>query len=151
MARNLYGAIIVLAVLITAESHAPGPLETAVVLAVTVGVVLGMEVYADAIAQEIVLRRPLSGSERLDAMRDLLALTGAAEWPLLFFVLAAVGVIPEDLAFTLAKGATVALLFGYGFLARRLAGRSLGEAVRTGVTVAGVGLVLALGKGYVHF
>lgn len=151
MARHLYGAIIVLAVLITAESHAPGPLETAVVLAVTVLVVLGMESYADVISREITLRRPLTGAERTGAIRELLVMTGSAEWPLMFFVLAAAGLISEDLAFTLAKTTTLALLFGYGLLARRLAGRSWAEAVRTGLTVTGVGLVLALGKGYVHF
>lgn len=151
MARNLYGAIIVLAVLITAESHAPGPLETAVVLAITVAVVLGMETYADVISREIILRRPLTTAERLGALRELLVMTGAAEGPLVFFVLAAAGLISEDLAFTLAKGVTIALLFAYGFLARRLAGRSRGESVRTGLTVVAIGLGLAIGKGYVHF
>ena len=150
-ARSLYGAIIVLAVLITAEGHADGPFAAAVGLAVTVAVVLGMETYADVIGQEIALHRPLTPAERTEAFRSLVVVTGSAEAPLLFLVLAGVGLISEDLAFTLAKTATVALLFAYGFLARRLAGRGVREAARTGLTVAGIGLLLAVGKGYVHF
>lgn len=150
-ARNLYGAIIVLAVLVTAEGHAAGPLATAIVLAVTVAIVLGMDAYADVIALEITLRRSLTRAERVTRLRELLVVTFAAEAPLLFFVLAGVGLVSEEFAFTLAKGTTLALLFGYGYLARRLAGRSIGAAVRAGVVVAGVGLALAFGKGYVHF
>lgn len=149
--RNLYGAIIVLAVLVTAEGHAAGPFATAIVLAVTVAIVLGMDAYADVIALEITLRRPLTGAERLARLRDLLVVTSAAEAPLLFFVLAGIGLLSEEFAFTLAKGTTLALLFAYGFLARRLAGRSTGAAIRAGLVVAGIGLVLAFGKGYVHF
>jgi hypothetical protein len=149
-ARNLYGAIIVLAVLVTAEGNPAGPFVTAIVLALTVAVVLGMDAYADVIALEITLRRPLTGAERIARLRDLVVVTFAAEAPLLFFVLAGVGLVSEEFAFTLAKGTTLALLFGYGFLARRLAGRSFGAAVSAGLVVAGIGLALAFGKGYVH-
>jgi hypothetical protein len=149
--RSLYGAIIVLAVLVTADHHAPGPAAAAVGLALTVAVVLGMEAYADVIGQEVELRRSLTRQERAEVLRSLLVVTGSAEAPLVFLVAAAFGLIPTDLAFTLAEALTLALMFAYGYHARRLEGLTVGAAVRTGLTVTGVGLLLSLGKGYIHF
>ena len=150
IARHLYGAIIVLAVLITADDHSQHPFKVAAVLATTVAVLLGMETYADVIAEEISLRRPLTRQERRSAARELMACTGAAEAPLLFLVLAGFGVISEPTAFTLAKGATLAVLFCYGYVARKVAGLSNGEAAMAAAVVAGVGVLLAIGKGYIH-
>jgi hypothetical protein len=150
VAGHLYGAIIVLAVLITANDHTPHPYKAAAVLAVTVAVLLGMETYAEVIAREITLRRTLTGSERITAIKELLAVTGAAELPLVFLVMAGVGWISIEAAFHLAQSVTIALLFYYGYLARRLAGRRAGQAVAAGAAVSVIGLALALGKGYVH-
>lgn len=147
----MYGAIIVLAVLITARDYEARPFKAAAVLAVTVAVLLGMETYADVIGREVTLRRPLTHAERLAAARELLTVTGAAELPLLFLVLAGFDVVTPRLGFQLATGATLAELFYYGYLARRLAGRPLRHAVLTGLLVAGIGVALAIGKGYVHF
>ncbi len=148
--RHLYGAIIVLAVLVTADTHQPHPFEAAAVLAGTVAVLLGMETYADVVAQEISLQRRLTKDERLDALRDLRDVTLAAEVPLTFLVLAGLGTISDSLGFFLAKAATIALLFYYGFVARRLAGLSRRSALSGGVAVAGIGLVLAVAKGSIH-
>lgn len=150
VARHLYGAILVLAVLLPARDHASRPLVIAVVLAVTVLVLLGMEAYAEVVAQEIILRRPLSRDERVAAVRQLFSLAAAAELPLVFLLLAGFGVVSLRAGFRLAEAATLALLFYYGYLARRLAGRPTHQAIRSGVVVLAIGLVLAVGKGFVH-
>lgn len=151
VARHLYGAILVLGVLLSARDHASRPLVIAVVLAVTVLVLLGMEAYAEVVAQEIMLRRPLTGDERVAAVRQLFALVAAAEIPLLFLLLAGTGVVSLRVGFRLAEAATLSLLFYYGYLARRLAGRPTHQAVRSGLGVLAIGLALAVGKGFVHF
>lgn len=151
IAQRLYGAIIVLAVLITGDDHSTRPLEAAIILGVTVAVLLGMEGYADVIARELKLHRSLTNTERVAAVQELLAVTVAAEAPLLFLVLAAAGVVSTELAFTLAKAATLGLLFHYGYVARRLAGVPPGRATAAGLAIAGIGAALAIGKGYVHF
>lgn len=65
-------------------------------------------------------------------------------------MLAGFDVVTARVGFLLATGATVAELFYYGYLARRLAGRRPRHAVLTGLSVAGIGIALAIGKGYVH-
>jgi hypothetical protein len=151
IARRLYGAIIVLAVLITGDDHSPRPLEAAVVLSITVAVLLGMEGYADVIAQEMRLHRPLSRAERLRSVKELVAVTAAAEAPLLFLVLAGVGLLSIETAFAFAEAVTLTLLYHYGYVGRRLAGAPPHRAAAGGLAVAAIGAALAIGKGYVHF
>jgi hypothetical protein len=126
-------------------------LEALVVLSVTVAVLLGMEGYADVIAQEMMLHRPLSSAERAKAIKELVAVTAAAEAPLLFLVLAGIGLLSIETAFTLAEAATLTLLYHYGYVGRRLAGAPLHRAAASGLVVAAIGAALAIGKGYVHF
>src|SRR6185312_3004270 len=142
VARHLYGAIIVLAVLVTADDHPNDPLEVAIVLAATIAILLGMEAYADILGREVDLRRPLAARERYAAARELIGVTGSVELPLGFLLLAGFGLISTGLAFLLAKASTLVVLFAYGYLAREQAGRSVLESFLTGLTVAGIGTLL---------
>lgn len=149
-AHHLYGTIIVLAVLVTADSKDAEPLHAAVVLAVTVAVLLAMEAYAETIGHEIELQRTLTGAERLDALRELAGVTAAAEAPLVFLLLAAAHLLSVETAFALAEVTTVGSLFFYGYLARRQTGAGRRRSLLAGAVVAGIGLALAVGKGFVH-
>lgn len=150
VAHHLYGTIIVLAVLVTADQKGTQPLYTAIVLALTVAVLLGMEAYADVVSREVELRRPLTRAERVGVVRELLGVMAGAEAPLVFLLVAAVGLLSVETAFALAEATTLASLFFYGYQGRSLAGRSRRESLLAGAVVAGIGLVLALGKGYIH-
>jgi hypothetical protein len=150
VAGHLYGAIIVLAVLLPASDLDYRPVKVAAVLAITVGVLLGMEAFAEAVAQEVSLRRELTPAERMGVVRRFFSVTSAAEAPLVFLLLAALDVISMRAAFRLAEAATLALIFYYGFAAGRLAGRPTRKAITRALGVVGIGAALAIGKGYVH-
>src|SRR3954452_13371136 len=150
VAGHLYGAIVVLAVLLPADEDDAHPYKVAAVLAVTAGALLGMEAFAEAVAQEVELRRPLTSDERIGVVRRFVAVTAAAEAPFAFLVLAGLQVISLAAAFRLAEAATLALMFSYGFQAGRLSGRPRSRAIARALGVVGLGVVLAVGKGYVH-
>jgi hypothetical protein len=150
VAGHLYGAIIVLAVLLPASDLDHGPIKVAAVLATTVGVLLGMEAFAEAVAQEVALRRALTQAERMGVVRRFLSVTSAAEAPLVFLLLAALDILSMRAAFRLAEAATLALIFYYGFEAGRLAGRPKRTSITRALGVVGVGAALAIGKGYIH-
>ncbi|MGH8939008.1 MAG: hypothetical protein ACRDV2_06625, partial [Actinomycetes bacterium] len=149
-ARSVYGAIVVLAMLLALEEHPPGPLQAALVVAGTVLAVLVAEAYAELLGLEVGLGRPASRAERRAKLRDLGVMTIAAEGPVLVFVLAGLGLIDEDRAFRLAVWITIGMLFLEGFLARRMAGRSLPESLRSACAVGGIGIALAVFKHFAH-
>ncbi len=149
-ARSVYGAILVLALLLTLQQHPPGPFHAALLVAGTILAVLGAEAYADLLGMEIDAGRPSTRAQRRAKLHELGVVTGAAEGPVLVLVLAGFGLLDEELAFQLAVWITIGLLFLAGFLARRLAGRSMWSSVRSGAVVGGLGVALAIFKLFVH-
>ena len=150
VAGHLYGAIIVLAVLIPANDESHHPYKVAAVVAVTVGVLLIMEAFAEVIGREIALHRTLSRAEHLHVARRFVSVTSAAEAPLVFLVLAGLGVVSLRAGFRLAEAATLALLFHYALLAGRLAGRSTRWSAGRALVAVALGLALAVLKSYAH-
>jgi hypothetical protein len=149
-ARSVYGAIVVLALLLALEQHPPGPVQAALLVAGTVLAVLVAETYAELLGLEVSLGRPVSRAERRDKLRDLGVMTVAAEGPVLVFLLAGLGLIDEARAFRLAVWITIGMLFLEGFLARRMAGRSLSASLRSACAVGGIGVALAVFKHFAH-
>jgi hypothetical protein len=149
-ARSVYGAILVLAMLLALQHHPTGPFHAALLIAGTVLAVLAAEAYADLLGLEIDSGGLSTREQRREKLRDLAVVTGAAEGPVLVLVLAGLGLIGEDRAFRLAVGITVALLFVAGFLARWLAGRSLWTSVQSSLVAGGLGVALAIFKHFVH-
>ena len=150
VAGHLNGAIIVLAVLIPANEESHHPFKVAAVVAVTVGVLLVMEAFADVIAREIALQRTLTRTERVQVARRFVSVTSAAEAPLVFLVLAGLGLISLRAGFRLAEAATLALLFYYAFIAGRLAGRSARWSASRALAAVALGIGLAVLKSYAH-
>ena len=147
---HLYGAIIVLAVLIPADEDSHHPYKVAAIVAVTVGVLLFMEAFADVIGREISLQRTLTRPERMGIARRFLSVVSAAEAPLVFLVLAGIGFISLRAGFRLAEAATLTLLFYYAFLAGRLADRSVRWSTSRALLAALLGVGLAVLKSYAH-
>ena len=71
-------------------------------------------------------------------------------FPAVFFLLAAVGVIEQDTAFTVAKWCGLGLVGFYGFCAARLAGAGWWESILHAAGVAFIGGVLIALKALVH-
>lgn len=150
VARSVYGAIIVLALLLTLQDHPPGPWKSALLVTITLVSVLLAETYSDLLGIEIDLGRPTTLEERRDRLLDLAAMLVAAAPSLLLFVLAGLGAVDERRAFRWAVVLTVAWLFVAGFLARRLGGRSVWSSVRSALVIGGAGLVIAFVKQFAH-
>lgn len=149
-ARSVYGAIVVFAILLGMKDHHPGPFQSALFVAGAVLGILAAETYAEVLGLEIDLKRTLSREERLESLRRLAMMTVAAEAPVLFLLLAALGLIGEQLAFALARWAALVLLVVYGYLARRASARSRWSALVSGAAVGSVGVLLALLKSFIH-
>ena len=150
VARSVYGTILVLALLLALQEHPPEPLRAAILVAGTLLAVLGAETYADLLGMEIDLGRPVTGEERRRKMRELGVVTAAAEGPVAVFLLAALGVIDDDVAFRLAVWLTIGVLFLAGFFARWLAGRSVLSSLFSAGVIGGIGVALAVLKHYAH-
>jgi hypothetical protein len=149
-ARSVYGAIVVLALLLAMQDHPPGPLAAAALVAGTVTAILAAEAYAEILGEEIDRHERLTRQQRLHKLRELASMSVAAEWPIAFLVLGGAGVLEDETAFRLARWVALALLFIYGFVAARMTGRSVSAALRSAVALGSIGVLLALLKSLVH-
>ena len=149
-ARGVYGAIVVLALLLAMKEHPPGPWAAAGLVAVSVLAVLAAELYAELLGLEIELGRATTRAEQRAKLHELGPITLSAEAPVLVLVLAGLGIIDEDRAFDLAVVVTIALITVDGFLARRLAGRTTAESLRSAVFLGSIGVALAVVKQISH-
>ncbi len=140
----VYGSVIVLAVVIALDGTDVHP-RTVVesVLAAAIATVLA-EVYADHLAGMIREARVPTAVERVETARNAAAGLFAAVLPVLFFVLAWIGIIGLDAAFTAAIWTGVGVVGFYAFLANRISGSTMGRSVAAGVgfTILGAFLVL---------
>jgi hypothetical protein len=150
VSRVIYGSIIGLALVVALEAHPPGAgAVVASLLATAIAVGLA-ELYSDVVGTETRLRRRVAQGELRHMLRDVRAVAFGIAFPAVFFILAAVGAIDEDLAFTLAKWSGLALIGAYGFLATRLAGASVAASLLRALIVGLVGALLIAVKALVH-
>jgi len=150
VARVIYGAIIGLALVVALEDHPPAAGTAAATVAGAALAVGLAEAYSEIVGEEARTRRPVHGAGVRVLVRDGAAVTFGAGFPTLFFVLAAVGAIDTDLAFTLSKWSGLGLISAYGFLAARLSGSGLGGALLHAAAVGGIGGALIALKALVH-
>ena len=149
-ARSVYGAIVVLALLLALEDHSPGPFAAAGLVAGTVLAVLSAEAYSEILGAEVDHRRRLTRDERRAMEREHALMFAAAVWPVIFLLLAGVGLLEEETAYTLGTWVVIAMLFVFGYLARRLAGLSNSQAVVSALVLGSIGLLLAGLKAVLH-
>jgi archaellum biogenesis protein FlaJ (TadC family) len=141
---------VVLAILLAMQDHPPGPWVSAITVAGTVLVVLAAEVYAELLGEEIDLGRVTTKTERRARLRRLAPITLSAEAPVVVLVLAGLGLFEEDTAFNIAIWVTVCLITVEGYLARRLAGRTVLASMRSAATLGALGVLLAVLKQLSH-
>src|SRR4051794_38503078 len=75
-ARSVYGAILVLALLLALQQHPPEPFRAALLVAGTIVAVLAAEAYADLLGLDIDRGRPATKAERRDKLRELAVVMG---------------------------------------------------------------------------
>jgi hypothetical protein len=148
--RVIYGAIIGLALVVALQAHPPPPGAVVASLLGTAIAVALAEVYSELIGFETVGRREAQRREIRTLLLDTAAVAVGIGFPSVFFVLAAVGVLADDSAFTLAKWTGVGLLGIYGFAGARLTGAGLPAAILKAGVVAAIGAALIGLKALVH-
>jgi hypothetical protein len=150
VARVIYGAIIGMAVIVALGEHPPAP-GSVVALLVATAVAVGLaELYSEVVGAETRTRRRVAAHHVREILDDVLAVAFGIAFPAVFFVLAALGAMEVDTAFTLAKWSGVGLIGFYGFCAARLAGAGLASALLQGCAAGAIGAALILLKALVH-
>jgi hypothetical protein len=148
--RVIYGAIIGMALIVVLEAHPPGARSVVAGLVATALAVVLAEIYSDVVATEPPTRRRITREHRREIAADAGAVAFGVVVPAVFFILAALDVIKDQTAFTLAKWSGVGLIGFYGFTAARLAGARWAVAVLQGLAAGAIGGVLIAFKALVH-
>jgi len=144
----VYGTVIGLALVVALEAHPPAAGVTAATI-VTTAIAVGLaELYSEFVGARV--RRNAEGHHGGVVVSDVLAVVAGAAFPAVFFVLAAVGVLELDTAFTIAKWSGLGLIAGYGFLAARLGGAPSHKALMHAGVVAAIGVFVIAVKALVH-
>ena len=150
VSRVIYGAIIGLALVVALEAHPPAPgVVIATLLGTAVAVALA-ELYSELLGFETGERRRANRSELRHVGADIVAVAFGIAFPVVFFVLAATGVLENEAAFTAAKWTGLGLIGVYGFAGARLSGAGLLVSVMHAVGVALIGALLIVLKSLVH-
>jgi hypothetical protein len=148
--RVIYGAIIGMAVIVVLQEHPPAPAVVAGFLLMTALAVGLAELYSEMVATETRTRRRVRTEHVLEILEDVVAVGFGITFPAVYFVLAALGAMEVDTAFTLAKYSGVGLIGFYGFCAARLAGASVPSALLQGLAAGAIGGALIAFKAFVH-
>ena len=150
VSRVVYGAIIGMALIVVLEHHPPSAgVTTATLMATAVAVGLA-EAYSDWIGHVLQHR---AGFHRRDLRRiaaDVSAVAIGIVFPDVFFLLATLGVLELDTAFTIAKWSGLGLCAAYGWCAARLNGAPHHKALLHGGAVALIGAFVIAVKALVH-
>ena len=150
VARVVYGAIIGMALIVVLEHHPPTAGVTTATLVATALAVGLAEAYSDWIGHVLQHR---SGFHRRDLRRiaaDVSAVAIGIVFPDVFFLLATLGVLELDTAFTVAKWSGLGLITLYGYAAGRLSGESRARSALQALAVTAIGIALIGFKAFVH-
>src|ERR1700755_1297203 len=124
VSRVIYGAIIGLALVVVLAHHPPTAVVAEVTLIATALAVGLAELYSEVIGEWTRNRKMVERHHVRHMLGDVGAVFFGIVFPGLYFVLAAVGVMKVDTAFTLTKWTGLGLIAGYGYAAGRLSGAS---------------------------
>jgi hypothetical protein len=132
------------------EAHPP-PLRSSIasLFATAVAVALA-ELYSELVGFETERHRKVTSAELRRLGGDMAAVGFGIAFPAVYFLLAAVDVLEEETAFTLAKWTGLGLIGVYGFAGARLSGTGLLGSLAQAAAVALIGAVLIVLKSLVH-
>ena len=146
----IYGAIMVLSILMAAGDTPENPLETAMVLFGSVLAITLAKAFAEVMSHALAVREAITRQKWRAAWRHSYPTLAVANLPSLFFVAAAFGWISADLAVYLAQSLCVALLVLLGARVGRVIEGSVISTLLGGVVAGGLGVALAVMKLVIH-
>jgi len=150
VSRVVYGSIIGLALVVALEAHPPA-MGAVVASLLGTAVAVGLaELYSELVGFETTRHRKAGGAELRELVSDIAAVAFGIAFPAVFFLLAALGALEDETAFTIAKWTGVGLIGVYGFAGARLSGARLPVALAQAAAVALIGAALILLKSLVH-
>jgi hypothetical protein len=150
VARVIYGSIIGLALVVALQGHPPSAGRVLATLWATALAVGLAELYSDVVGTETRTRHRIARTELVHVVDQAGAVAFGIAFPGVFFILAALGVIDVDSAFTVAKWSGLALIAAYGFGGARLAGASVVASLVQAFAVGAIGGVLIAVKALLH-
>jgi hypothetical protein len=150
VSRVIYGAIIGMALVVGLEAHPPGAAVVVATLVATALAVALAEFYSEVIGTQTRIRRRVERHHLRHIFGNVSAVAFGIVFPDIFFMLAALGAMDVDTAFTVAKWTGLGLIACYGFAAGRLAGEPLTRAILQALAVTAIGGALIAFKAIVH-
>ena len=108
------------------------------------------ELYSEIVGTETRERHRIEREQVAEITDDVVAVAFGVAFPAVFFVLAALGALSSDAAFTISRWSGLGLIGFYAYIAGRLAGESRPRAVLQAAAVAAVGGLLIAIKAIVH-
>jgi hypothetical protein len=148
--RVVYGSIIGLALVVALEAHPPKPGVMVATLLGTAFAVALAELYSELMGVETSERRHATRAELRHLRADMAAVAFGIGFPAVFFLLAAIGVLGTESAFTVAKWTGLGLIGLYGFAGARLSGARISRALVQAAAVVLIGALLIGLKALVH-
>jgi hypothetical protein len=150
VSKVVYGSIIGLALVLTLEAHPPATGVIVGTLVATGFAVSLAEFYSEVIGARTQASLGEEHEPMTEVVEDTIAVTLGVAFPAVFFVLSALGLYDLDLAFALAKWTGLGLIAGYGYLAARIGGSSVGRALLQASGVAVIAGALIAFKAILH-
>jgi hypothetical protein len=142
LSHALYGLIIVTATLVAEQGHVTEVADALGLLLGTALVLLLAHTYSATIAERTMERHSLGSVGRLLVVEDNLPVLIAIVAPALLFVLAGLGAITLQAAYTAAIAISVVALFALGVYGGRAASMSWSQSIVSGVAAGAIGLIV---------
>ena len=142
LSHALYGLIIVTATLMAEQLHITEADEAMGLLLGTALVLLLAHTYSAALAERTVEGHSLGSVRRGVVLRDNLPVLMAIIVPALLFILAGIGIITLQTAYTVAIAFSVVALFGLGVYEGRTASMSWPKSMLSGAAAGMIGLIV---------
>jgi hypothetical protein len=150
VARVLYGSIIGLALVLALEAHPPSAATVAGSLFATAIAVGLAELYSEYVGTETRTRRRVDREQFAEIWDEVGAVVLGIAFPAVFFLMAAVGIIERDTAFTIAKWSGLGLITAYGYAAARLTGAGVPRSIYRASMAALIAAFLIVIKSLLH-
>ena len=146
----VYGAIMVLAILMAVGAHPGEPFETAAVLFGSVLAITLAKAFAELLGEALGSHRRMADGEWRAAWRHSYPTLAVANLPTLLFILAGLGWIDAHLALTASQVYAAAVLALIGARAGWVQDHRVMPAVLGAIFAGGVGTLLAVLKYEIH-